>query len=155
MTRPRTLPARGPVYGALRSAGGPMTAYQILDAVRAQGITAPPTVYRALNRLVDEGLAHRVESLNAYVACVHSRHGNAAAIFSICENCGLVAELESAEAVTGLRDAASGRGFRVERMTAEVRGLCGICSDDPKALAASEARNAHGGHDHGDHDHDH
>jgi len=132
-----------------------MTAYQILDAVRAQGITAPPTVYRALNRLVDEGLAHRVESLNAYVACVHSRHGNSAAIFSICENCGLVVELESTEAVAGLREAASGRGFRVERMTAEVRGLCGACGNDPKALAASEARNGHGGHDH-DHDgHDH
>ncbi len=154
MTRPRTLAARGPVYGALRSAGAPMTAYQILDAVRDQGITAPPTVYRALARLVDEGLAHRVESLNAYVVCVHSRHGDAAAIFSICENCGLVAELESSDAVVGLRDAARGRGFRVERMTAEVRGLCEACSGDPKALAASEARHAHG-HDHEGHDHDH
>lgn len=152
MTRPRTLAARGPVYGALRSAGAPMTAYQILDAVRDQGITAPPTVYRALNRLVDEGLAHRVESLNAYVACIHSRHGDSAAIFSICENCGTVAELELVEAVAGLRESATGRGFRVERMTAEVRGLCGICVDDPKALAASEARH---GHDHDGHDHDH
>lgn len=150
MTRPRTLAARGPVYGALRSAGTPLTAYQILDAVRDQGITAPPTVYRALNRLVDEGLAHRVESLNAYVVCVHSRHGDAAAIFSICVNCGLVAELESADVVTGLRDAARGRGFRVERMTAEVRGLCEVCSGDPAALAASQARNSN---DHGDHDH--
>jgi Fur family zinc uptake transcriptional regulator len=131
-----------------------MTAYQILDAVRAQGITAPPTVYRALNRLVDEGLAHRVESLNAYVACVHSRHGDAAAIFSICENCGVVAELEAVEAVTGLRDAASGRGFKVERMTAEVRGLCGVCGDDPKAVAASEARSTQD-HDHDGHDHEH
>ncbi|MCW5715196.1 MAG: transcriptional repressor [Bauldia sp.] len=153
MTRPRTLPARGPVYGALRSAGAPMTAYQILDAVRDQGITAPPTVYRALNRLVDEGLAHRVESLNAYVACVHSRHGDAAAIFSICENCGLVAELEATDAVAGLRDAASGRGFRVDRMTAEVRGLCGVCLDDPKALAASAARHSTDSGDHDGHDH--
>jgi hypothetical protein len=65
-----------------------MTAYEILDAVRDKGITAPPTVYRALNRLVEEGLAHRVESINAYVACAHSHHSDGAVVFAICDNCG-------------------------------------------------------------------
>jgi Fur family zinc uptake transcriptional regulator len=76
------------------------------DAVRGQGITAPPTVYRALNRLVDEGLAHRVESLNAYVACAHSQHGEGAAIFSICQECGAVEEIDDKASVTRLRAAA-------------------------------------------------
>ncbi|MGD9738165.1 MAG: Fur family transcriptional regulator [Bauldia sp.] len=150
MTRSRNLSARAPIYGALRAAGGPMTAYQILDAVRDHGITAPPTVYRALNRLVDEGLAHRVESLNAYVACAHSHHGEgAAAVFAICENCGMVSEIEADAAVAGLRAAAAETMFRVDRMTVELRGLCSDCGE-----GAEPGRDRDGHHDHAGHDHD-
>ena len=69
------------VYRVLRSAQGPMTAYEILDAVRPQGISAPPTVYRALNRLMREGLAHRVESKNAYVACSDPQRRQASTVY--------------------------------------------------------------------------
>ncbi len=127
MPKTRRLSARDPIYGALRSADGPMTAYQVLDAVREQGITAPPTVYRALARLVDEGLAHRVESINAYVACTHSHHGDRAVIFAICDNCGMVDEIEDAEAIDRLRAAADSEDFSVERMAIEVHGSCGNC----------------------------
>ena len=71
------------VYRVLRSARGPMTAYQILDAVRPKGISAPPTVYRALNRLMRDGLAHRLESMNAYVACADPQDRHDSAIFAI------------------------------------------------------------------------
>ncbi len=145
MIRSRKSSARGPIYGALRSARSPMTAYQILDAVRPQGISAPPTVYRALARLVDEGLAHRVESLNAYVACVHAQHGEEVAIFAICRNCGSVDEIDDAATVSGVRHVAEGRGFKVEHMTVELRGLCAICAD----RAGIEAHDAGQIHDHG------
>lgn len=143
MTRPRKLSARGPIYGALRSSAGPMTAYQILDAVRAEGITAPPTVYRALSRLVDEGLAHRVESLNAYVACIHAHHGDEAAVFSICNNCGTVAEIEAGQTVAGLRTAAEDRAFQVEHVTVELRGLCGQCADGAGRIEPAPHDHAH------------
>ena len=84
------MPARGAgyeqVYRVLRSARCLMTAYQILDAVRPKGISAPPTVYRALNWLMREGLAHRLESMNAYVACADTRHRHETAIFAICHD---------------------------------------------------------------------
>ena len=129
MAKPRRLVARGPIYGALQSADGPLTAYQVLDAVREQGITAPPTVYRALNRLVEEGLAHRVESINAYVACSHKHHADGAVLFAICENCGTVEEIDDPGAVARLRGDAEADGFVVERVTAEIRGICGPCRD--------------------------
>ena len=112
-----------------------MTAYQVLDAVRDQGISAPPTVYRALNSLVEEGLAHRVESINAYVACNHSQHVDGAVVFAICENCGMVKEVEDSEAVIKLSREAEADGFAVERVTAEIWGLCAPCSE----RAAEEA----------------
>lgn len=106
-----------------------MTAYQVLDAVREQGISAPPTVYRALSRLVEEGLAHRVESMNAYVACAHTHHGDSAVIFAICDQCGMVEEIEDPEAIDRLRAAADSEAFTVERMAVEVHGACGDCSN--------------------------
>lgn len=151
MSRSRGLSARAPIYGALRAANGPLTAYQILDAVREHGITAPPTVYRALNRLVDEGLAHRVESLNAYVACAHSHHGEgSAAVFAICENCGMVTEFEAGAAAESLRVAATEVLARVDRMTVELRGLCRDCGSDAPSTRDWRAHGSRGD----DHEHD-
>lgn len=135
MTKSRRLSARDPIYGALRDADGPMTAYQVLDAVREHGITAPPTVYRALARLVDEGLAHRVESINAYVACAHSHHGDGSVIFAICDNCGMVEEIEDSEVLDRLRTAVASDNFVVHRMAVEVHGHCSQCAE-PAEMAA-------------------
>jgi Fur family zinc uptake transcriptional regulator len=125
----KPLAARDPIYGALRSADGPLTAYQVLDAVRAQGISAPPTVYRALNRLVEEGLAHRVESINAYVVCSHSHHDDEAAIFAICDDCGMVTEIDDEGAISKLRHIADSSNFVIQNVAIEIRGLCGECSE--------------------------
>ena len=62
------------VYDALRTLNRPMSAYQVLDQVREHGISAPPTVYRALEQLVEQGRVHRLESMNAYVACCDPEH---------------------------------------------------------------------------------
>jgi Fur family zinc uptake transcriptional regulator len=116
------------VYRVLRSAQGLMTAYEIIDAVRPKGISAPPTVYRALNRLMREGLAHRVESRNAYVACSDPDHRHASAVFAICRDCGHIDEMREGQVVQSLTKKLSRRGFVADRATIEIQGLCASCA---------------------------
>jgi Fur family transcriptional regulator, zinc uptake regulator len=115
------------VYRALHSSGTPMTAYEVLDAVRPHGISAPPTVYRALNRLVDEGLAHRLESISAYVACADPQHHHDSAVFAICNHCGQIEELLAASIIKRLHVRAAELGFKVSGTTVELRGRCASC----------------------------
>jgi Fur family zinc uptake transcriptional regulator len=115
------------VLRALQAAKGPMTAYEVLDAVRRNGISGPPTVYRALTRLIDEGLVHRLESINAYVVCIEPEHRHAQAVFTICRDCGRVEELAGAKLMRLLHKTAAKQGFRVETATVELRGICAAC----------------------------
>jgi Fur family transcriptional regulator, zinc uptake regulator len=115
------------VYRVLRATHAPMTAYQLLDAVRRHGISAPPTVYRALNRLIAQGLAHRLESINAYVACVEPHLHHDSAIFAICGDCGSIEELLDASVLKRLYAKASERSFKVDSTTIEMKGQCADC----------------------------
>lgn len=115
------------VYAVLKAANRPLTAYEVIDAVRPQGISAPPTVYRALNRLIEEGLAHRLESVNAYVACRQDHNLARAPIFMICSVCGDAKELGDQTVGAQLISRATDRGFRVDAMTVELRGQCSSC----------------------------
>ncbi|MCK7614228.1 transcriptional repressor [Roseibium sp. CAU 1639] len=117
------------VFGSLSGAGGPLTAYAILDLLRDSGFRAPLQVYRALDKLVEYGLVHRLESLNAFVACSHkgcSGHGTAA--FAICEKCGLVSEFTPDKAIEALRAWTRDEGFHLSRTTIELRGTCRTCA---------------------------
>lgn len=119
---------QGLVFSALSNADGPLTAYAILDELRAEGFKAPLQVYRALEKLIEIGLVHRLESLNAFVACRHpscAHHETAA--FAICEACGHVSEFSPDEAMQRLRDWASSQDFTLARATIELRGTCGNC----------------------------
>jgi Fur family zinc uptake transcriptional regulator len=115
------------VLRALRKAAKPMTAYEILDALRPFGIAAPPTVYRALNRLVEDGQVHRLESINAYMTCAISSHHHGATVFAICRDCGSVDELDEALLVGRLKAKAIARGFRPDETVVELRGQCAAC----------------------------
>ena len=114
------------IVTALRDAGRPVSAYELIDQVKGSGVTAPPTVYRALQRLIDDGLAHRLESLNAFVACNHPHHANKA-VFAICDTCGAVTEFDSASAIKALQAWAKSAEFQVRSMTLELRGKCKAC----------------------------
>jgi len=119
------------VLAALRADPRPRTAYELIEQLREQGITAPPTVYRALNRLISLGHAHRLESLNAYVACQHGHgaaKGNAA--FAICNDCGQVEEIREPTAMTGIRAWAQTSRFSINSITFELHGTCRTCHDD-------------------------
>ena len=113
---------------ALRDAGKPVSAYELIDQLRDEMVLAPQTVYRALGRLIAEGQAHRLESLNAFVACRHHKHDEGTAVFAICESCGAVSEFECAPAVAALDAWAESARFEVERRTIELRGTCRDCA---------------------------
>lgn len=120
---------QGLVFGALTSAEGPLTAYAILDQLRDDGFRAPLQVYRALEKLLEFGLVHRLESLNAFVACSHpgcsSHH---AVAFAICETCGHVSEFAPDAALADLSSWAEKAKFRPSKTTIELRGTCATCS---------------------------
>jgi Fur family transcriptional regulator, zinc uptake regulator len=116
----------------LAQAEKPLSAYDVIDALRVEhGRVAPPTVYRALQKLIDEGLAHRLETRNAYVACRDSGHScghRHRAGFMICRSCGKTLEFGDEEIETLLSRAAAGQGFTAERVAIEIQGLCGACA---------------------------
>jgi Fur family zinc uptake transcriptional regulator len=105
----------------------PVGAYELLERLRAEGTNAvPPTVYRALDFLREQGLVHRIESLNAFVGCTHPEqdHGGQ---FLVCSACGQVAELDDAGIAAAMDVAADRLGFAPERRVVEVSGKCGQC----------------------------
>jgi Fur family transcriptional regulator, zinc uptake regulator len=105
----------------------PVKAYDILDKLRREGRSAaPPTVYRALDFLLEAGLVHRIESLNAYVGCGGPAIPHVGQ-FLICRRCRAVAEIDVPAVAKALAADARRLGFRTDRQTIEVRGLCAHC----------------------------
>ena len=103
-------------------------AYDLIEIFSDDHTTKPPTVYRALDFLMNEGLVHRIESLNAFVGCDHpddSHHSH----FLICNQCRTVTELDAAPVRQLLQKEASEAGFQLARQTIEVQGLCQNCRD--------------------------
>ena len=117
------------VLEALSDAKAPMSAYAILDELRDEGFRAPPQVYRALEKLVAGGLVHRLESLNAFVACSHEDcHDTGLIAFAICEQCGLVSEFSDDAVSTRLTHWITEHKFTNTETTIEIRGDCATCS---------------------------
>lgn len=115
------------VLRLVMEAEGPSTAYQLLDRLKETSKRAvPPTIYRALDFLVEQRLIHRVESLNAFVACAETGHRHAAQ-FLICGNCGTVAEIEDRTAAKALEHAAAREGFHPRDAVVEIQGTCATC----------------------------
>lgn len=109
----------------------PLSAYELLDRMR--GVVknpAPPTVYRALDFLLEQGLIHKLESLHAYVSCAHPEHPHSSQ-FLICDNCGEVAEVEAPNVTKSLKAASSAIGFRTKRPVVELLGTCADCAKKP------------------------
>lgn len=116
------------VLALLSEAGKPLSAYDLLAVLRGEGVNAPPTVYRALERLMRDGLAHRIESLNAFVACNQPHHRELAA-FAICDHCGKVSELMDDDLEGRLSMVAARNGFHASKATVELHGHCAACAD--------------------------
>jgi Fur family zinc uptake transcriptional regulator len=130
----RLTDLRRQVLGLILEQDQPTGAYDLLDRLRAtrQG-AAPPTVYRALDFLLEHGLVHRLERLSAFVGCVAPEEGahdhtTHAAQFLICRNCGRVVEIDDHDLAHALADAAQKAGFSVSKATIEAEGLCSACA---------------------------
>ncbi len=116
------------VMGALAEANGPLSAYTILDQLRECGFRAPLQVYRALEKLVEFGLVHRLETLNAFVACRQPGcEGHESIAFTICETCGQVTEITDDSLAQRLKTMAMEARFALKKSTIELRGICGAC----------------------------
>jgi Fur family zinc uptake transcriptional regulator len=124
----RLTDRRRRVLEILCGAGRPIGAYEIMDAMRegARGV-APPTVYRALDFLMEQGLIHKLESLHAFVGCAHPGHPHSSQ-FLICAACGIVTELDDAGVTGSLVSVALESGFEARRRVVEVIGTCAGCS---------------------------
>ena len=106
---------------------GPVGAYDILEKLSAERRrAAPPTVYRALDFLSEQGLVHRIESSNAFVGCAQPGEAHRAH-FLLCGRCGEAAELDDPALREALARLAQRAGFAVERETVELKGLCAKC----------------------------
>jgi Fur family zinc uptake transcriptional regulator len=123
----RLTPTRRLVLEALAN-HRPTGAYEIIDRLAERGPRpAPITVYRALDFLVAQGLVHRIESRNAFVACIHNHASDAMVVFLICERCGSVGEALSADVTSSLMDAAKNAGFAPKSPVLEITGVCAHC----------------------------
>src|SRR3954451_7138096 len=117
------------VLGTLAHADAPLSAYDILDRLRGDGLRAPLQIYRALDKLTERGLAHRLESLHAFVCCADAHcHGTGSIAFAICEGCGKVEEFAEPAIEAKLRGWSKTSGFVPSRMTIELRGSCRDCA---------------------------
>jgi len=121
LTKNQTL-----VFNTLSRAEGPLSAYTILDQLRGDGFRAPLQVYRALEKLLDYGMVHRLESINAFVACAHP-HNHGMIAFAICEKCGQVSEFSDDIITQRVREWTTQNGFKQTKTTIEIRGVCAAC----------------------------
>ncbi len=115
------------VLQVLQNHSGPLSAYRILHALSDDGITAPTTVYRALNSLQKTGKVHRIESLNAWTACCEPHHASPP-VFEICACCGGVAEHVVRHLCGELQMISSESGFAPDHFVIEIHGRCSDCS---------------------------
>ncbi len=137
----RLTPIRRQVLEVLLGSHKPLGAYEIMDRAAASGgrlapsgnRPAPITIYRALDFLRDNGLVHRIESRNAFVACVNNHAAGDLVVFLICEHCGAVGEALSAAVAGELKSAARAAGFAPKAPVIEISGVCAHCQQHEPA----------------------
>ena len=127
LTRNETL-----VLETLESADAPLKAYELLGQLKTQGVKAPMTVYRALERLEGRGLVHKLDGLGAFVVCNHDEP-HALQTFLVCDGCAGVTEVRGAPVEAGLdagriESLAHESGFSVGSARLEIRGRCETCA---------------------------
>jgi Fur family zinc uptake transcriptional regulator len=124
----RLTPIRRRVLEALLASHRPLGAYELIDRLAVRGARpAPITIYRALDFLREQGLAHRIESRNAFIACVQDHDSGDPVVFLICEKCGAVGEAASAAVANTIKTASRAAGFTPKTPVIEISGICAHC----------------------------
>ncbi|MEQ8658923.1 MAG: Fur family transcriptional regulator [Hyphomicrobiales bacterium] len=121
------------VLDQLSQSDKPQSAYELLDSLRDEGLRAPPQIYRALKWLGDHGLVHKLESANAYIACVHAsccggaRCASSHTVFFLCDGCGGVEEVNGDALANDVNALGKTLGFAAHTTNIEVHGQCAAC----------------------------
>ncbi|MEM6051715.1 zinc uptake transcriptional repressor Zur [Erwinia sp. P7711] len=124
----RLTPQRLEVLRLMSQHQGAISAYDLLDLLRASEPQAkPPTIYRALDFLLEQGFVHRVESTNSYVVCHHFEQPSHTSAMLICDRCGSVAEQQAEGVENILKSLALTSGFALAHSVIEAHGLCHTC----------------------------
>lgn len=122
-------PIRRRVLEMILKARRPVGAYELLAGLKnATGKAMPPTVYRTLDFLIAQGFVHRIESQNAFVACIEAESPHRSQ-FAICDNCGRTVESMDDALARKLSRQAARLGFKIERQIVEMHGTCATCQD--------------------------
>ncbi|RUO76890.1 transcriptional regulator Zur [Idiomarina tyrosinivorans] len=123
----KLTPARREVFSLLAAESGAIGAYDLLDKLKQEMPNAkPPTIYRALDFLQEQGFVHKISSANAFVLCSHFEHQHPVQML-ICDACGDVQEIQSEGVYQKLQQQAENEGFNVHEQTIEAHGLCQNC----------------------------
>lgn len=125
----RLTPMRRQVLEALLASHKPLGAYEIIERLAGRSRPAPISIYRALDFLRENGLVHRIESRNAFVACVHDHGSDDLVVFLLCERCGAVGEAPGGAAAEALKASARAAGFSPKSPLVEVAGICSHCRE--------------------------
>ena len=116
------------VFETLQACKRQLSAYDILDRLRPQGLKAPLQIYRALDKLIELQLVHKLESLNAFVSCDHKAcHASDLTAFTICSDCGDVTELGGDTIAALLKQQVDQTGFHMVQTAIEIKGTCERC----------------------------
>jgi Fur family transcriptional regulator, zinc uptake regulator len=133
----RFTPLRAKVLELIANSSGPAKAYDLLERLKHEhDSAAPPTVYRAIEFLLEHGFVHKVESINAFIACPHPS-GQHVAQFLVCDQCGSATELESEQLPEMLRALASAQNFNADKLIVEVHGQCANCQQSQPVILLS------------------
>ena len=125
----RLTPQRRQVLTLIWQSHRPVKAYDLLDQLRLSDASAkPPTVYRALDFLMEHGLIHRIDSLNAYTGCGHPDDHPCDCYFMICQSCGIAEECCNPDLAKTIHQMAAGRGFTPQQTVLEIAGFCQDCA---------------------------
>ena len=114
------------VLNLLQDSGEPLKAYFILDSLKKEGLNSPLQVYRALDKLVELGKIHKVESLNSFIICNNSNCASNTA-FTICERCGKVKEIKNNNLTEGVNELVRENKLNINRYNLEFYVVCKSC----------------------------
>lgn len=124
--RPKRVTHADRVYTYLQAQVRPVSAYDILEDLRGDGVTASSTVYRALEKLTEAGKVHRIESLNAWTVC-RGGHDGKTPVFAICDDCGAVTEHVDNDFADSIAGLSKRTGFAPNHSVLELHGRCSDC----------------------------
>ncbi|PHM31154.1 zinc uptake transcriptional repressor Zur [Xenorhabdus innexi] len=126
----RLTPQRLEILRLVAAQPGAISAYDLLDLLReVEPQAKPPTVYRGLEFLLEQGFVHKIESTNSYVICHHFEEPSHTSAMFLCDNCGSVAEKDAEHIESAIQNLAQRAGFHLRHSVVEVHGLCASCHE--------------------------